>query len=292
MEPTISISQFKRQGLNAAQCFGDDLIITNEIEHLEQLRYPCRIDAITILICLEGNVDCRINLHDYHIGPRGILINFPENIIQIERQSHFRAYALLISSDYERELQLEFRQRLSSYIDLRDNPLTYAPIADIIHLRHYYTLLHDSITAAQPEAAHIIRGLTNALVYEILGIINRQRQQHEDLYPSKVSHLQFDFERFMSLVAQHHLQQRAVKFYATQMSLTPNYLTTIVKDYSGRTASQWIDQYVVLEAKTMLRFSGLSIQEIAYRLNFPNQSTFGKYFKKQTGLSPSNYINS
>ena len=67
------------------------------------------------------------------------------------------------------------------------------------------------------------------------------------------------------------------------------YLSSVVKEVSGKTAARWIDESVILEAKALLKYSGMSIQEIAYHLNFSTQSFFGKYFKQHTGTSPSRY---
>ena len=78
-------------------------------------------------------------------------------------------------------------------------------------------------------------------------------------------------------------------FYARQLCITPKYLTTLIKRISGLSVSEWIDNYVILVAKTLLKYSTMSIQEIAYYLNFPNQSFFGSYFKRNTGMSPSQY---
>mgnify|MGYP002942986293 CR=1 FL=1 len=85
------------------------------------------------------------------------------------------------------------------------------------------------------------------------------------------------------------MQQRSVGFYAGQLNLTPKYLTTLIKRISGLSVSEWIDNYVILEAKTLLKYSNMSVQEIAYYLNFPNQSFFGKYFKNHTGMTPTAY---
>ncbi|MFQ6940936.1 MAG: helix-turn-helix domain-containing protein [Alistipes finegoldii] len=74
-----------------------------------------------------------------------------------------------------------------------------------------------------------------------------------------------------------------------RLCITPKYLTTLIKRISGQSVSEWIDNYVILEAKTLLKYSTMSIQEIAYYLNFPNQSFFGSYFKRNTGMSPSQY---
>ena len=78
-------------------------------------------------------------------------------------------------------------------------------------------------------------------------------------------------------------------FYARQLCITPKYLTTLIKRISGLSVSEWIDNYVIIEAKTLLKYSTMSIQEIAYYLNFPNQSFFGKYFKNHTGMTPTAY---
>ena len=66
-------------------------------------------------------------------------------------------------------------------------------------------------------------------------------------------------------------------------------MSLIIKETSGRSAAEWIDAYVLTEAKTLLKFTTMSIQEVAYALNFSSQSFFGKYFKHLTGMSPSEY---
>ena len=79
----------------------------------------------------------------------------------------------------------------------------------------------------------------------------------------------------MTLLSQYHNSERSVQFYADRMCLTSNYLSGEVKLCSGRTALEWINDYVILEAKTLLMYTGLSVQEISLHLNFPTQSSFG-----------------
>jgi YesN/AraC family two-component response regulator len=97
---------------------------------------------------------------------------------------------------------------------------------------------------------------------------------------------------FLSLTQQHARTEREVAFYADKLCITPKYLSKIVKDTSGQSAPQWIDQYVILEAKQLLKHSDRCIKEISDELNFPNPSFFFKYFKKHTGLTPNQYRNS
>jgi len=94
---------------------------------------------------------------------------------------------------------------------------------------------------------------------------------------------------FIRLVHVHFVRERSVSFYAEKLFISPKYLSLLVKEATGRSASRWIDDYVLMEAKNLLRFSGKNIQQVAYALNFSTQSSFGKYFKHLTGMSPTEY---
>lgn len=110
-----------------------------------------------------------------------------------------------------------------------------------------------------------------------------------DTRSKNFSRREFLFSRFKKLVSTHYQQQRQVEFYASELCVTSKYLSTSVKMVSGRTAREWINDAVLREMKYQLIHSGQSIKEIAYRLNFPSISFFGKFFKKQTGMSPTSY---
>ena len=91
------------------------------------------------------------------------------------------------------------------------------------------------------------------------------------------------------LVSQHYRKERGVAFYASKLFISPKYLSLIIKESTGQSAARWIDNFVILEAKNLLRFSGKNVQQVAYELNFTNQSSFGKYFKHLTGMSPTKF---
>ena len=115
---------------------------------------------------------------------------------------------------------------------------------------------------------------------------------HIDADKAVPSRVRVVFEQFIKLVSEYHTQYRNVGFYADKLCLTPKYLSRIIKDATGRSAPDWIDAYVILEAKNLLKYSGDAIKEIVYKLNFPNQSVFYKFFKARTGMTPSEYRNS
>jgi AraC-like DNA-binding protein len=82
----------------------------------------------------------------------------------------------------------------------------------------------------------------------------------------------------MNLVKENFKEQREVGFYANKLCLTPKYLSKVIRDSSGSSAGEWIDNYVALEAKALLKSTNMTIQQISEELNFPSQSFFGKYF--------------
>jgi AraC-like DNA-binding protein len=96
-------------------------------------------------------------------------------------------------------------------------------------------------------------------------------------------------EKFLDLVQTHYKEQRELSFYADKLCLTSKHLSKVVREASGTTANEWIDNHVILEAKALLKSTDLTVQQISEELKFPSQSFFGKYFKRCTGMSPSEY---
>lgn len=97
------------------------------------------------------------------------------------------------------------------------------------------------------------------------------------------------FDSFISMLRQDCSAEHNLRFYANKLFVTPQYLSKVVKDVSGKTASQWIAEFVLLEAKALLIHTNLTIQEIAFNIGFADQSSFGKFFKKNTGVSPGKF---
>lgn len=97
------------------------------------------------------------------------------------------------------------------------------------------------------------------------------------------------FRRFIALVNQHSKHERSVNFYADKLCLTPHYLSSVIRETSGQTVMQWINQAVILEAKVLLKHSNLLVFQISDELNFPNPSFFSKFFKRMTGMTPAEY---
>ncbi|MGN0232986.1 MAG: helix-turn-helix domain-containing protein [Bacteroidaceae bacterium] len=286
---SISIRQFRQQMSAQATCYHDDIIISHHVERLEPFRHPCRMFATLVLFCLDGELEFSINLKRYRLTSDMMTIAFAGDIVQIHRGRVFEAYAVLLSSDYLNDLQIDFRQRSNFYIDAHNNAIVNVPHAELESIAPYYPLLKTNMEKHRPECPEIIHGLVRAFSYSVIAIMQAYRQTGAETNPEAAPRCQQLFDKFMALLKLHHSSERGVKFYANRLCLTPNYLSGVIKDYSGKSATAWINEYVILEAKIMLKNTDLSIQEIAYKLNFATQSAFGKYFKLQTGMNPKSY---
>lgn len=99
-------------------------------------------------------------------------------------------------------------------------------------------------------------------------------------------------DQFINLVQQHFKKERFLDFYASKLEITPKHLSRTMKALTGITAVEWIERYVILEAQVLLKSTNMTIQQISDELNFPTQSFFGKYFKKNVGMSPKDFRNS
>jgi len=94
------------------------------------------------------------------------------------------------------------------------------------------------------------------------------------------------FQRFLTLLTQSEVKHRTVESYANELCITPKYLSIVCKKHSGKTANEWICEYVMEDIRYYLKHSDLSIKQVADLLGFPNPSFFGKYVKDHFGLTP------
>ena len=147
----------------------------------------------------------------------------------------------------------------------------------------YHVLLYKKIS----EENNLFRDFTiqyliQATFYEVCQLLLK----HLEIKKKKLPHKEDIFKQFLKLVETHHYKERDISFYAEKLCLTPKYLSSIIRDVSGELAGNWIDNYVIIEAKALLISSNLTIQEICYKLNFSTPSSFTRFFKRITGMSP------
>lgn len=284
-------------GLHSGDMMFDGCIVTRHVpvEHdqaIELLRYPTRLDAMVAAFCVEGRLRITSDLTPYELSESTLYIHLPGSIIHVSAESANRTYAIVCEKEFLSDIGVDYKFMSQLVLRVRECPLIALEDSERQELmRAMEDIFRERDTArSNPYSTQIMRQLLKTLVYRFARIVYRsgRRPQHEDRTASENRNEEY-FKRFMAELAAHYMHERSVGFYAGRLHLTPKYLTTVIRRTSGRPAAAWIDDYVVLEAKNLLKYSTMSIQEIAYSLNFPNQSFFGRYFKNHTGLTPSAY---
>ena len=152
----------------------------------------------------------------------------------------------------------------------------------------YFRLCRKILSSNQTNKKEILGSLLTSFTYVTLDLWTRRLAISRDTENHSSARVNQIFEHFIELVTEYHNEQRGMAFYADKLCLTPKYLSKLVKLSSGRSAPDWIDSFVILEAN-LLRYSDKPIKEIVYLLHFPNQSVFYKFFKSHTGYTPSEY---
>jgi AraC-like DNA-binding protein len=266
---------------------GDDIMFIRNATTLPCYEYPIKPGCVMSVHCFGGSAELSINMTDWKLEKEQSLTVQSDNMIQFHSvNDDFTAMIAFISVKLFDSFELDNKLKTSTYIYSRKVPVRQLKQADTEVMKNYYSMLelvagmHDN-----PYQLQIMKMLFLANFY-----ITANLPEIRDFVETTHSRTEQYFEKFHDLLLLHYRQSKDVKFYAEKMCLNAKYLSSLIKDISQKTASEWIDGYVMLEAKALLKLKDATIQEISDHLGFPDQSTFGKYFKRHAGVSPKEYV--
>jgi len=267
----------------------DDFVLFDSIKVLPAFDHPFRSDVTTFIICTKGSTRGRIGLKAYETQAPCMITLLADEILQHEYISEdFEGLFIVMSKRMTDNLLPEIQERLPLTLSVRQNPFMPLSEDDLNLLRTYYYILRKVVENSEnPHRKDIVKHLMIAFYYHSSSWLHKLPQN--EVLPAKQNDIA---ERFMKLAETHYRAERLVSFYADKLSLTPKYLSQLIKTETGKSANTWIDDYVILEAKALLKSSRFTIQQISDELHFADQSVFGKFFKRKVGQSPKEYRNS
>ena len=273
---------------------GDDFFISRLQDRPEyvHLKYPFRVDCYVAAYCVEGTVDCSVNLTDYHLTTGTLLLFTPGNIVRItepEQTEHLRLTLICASTSFITSIGINPSKFLIEAMDVLRDPCIHLS-ADETEMLHKYVNLALDITKTNPQfIKESIGGLVSSVFYQFAGFLADSKRRQDMESPVRTSRQRQMLEQFIKLAINDHAREHLVGYYADKMCVTPKYLSKIVKEASGRSVPDWLSELLILDAKNMLRHSDMTIKEISARLNFPSQSFFFRFFKNHTGQTPTQY---
>lgn len=261
--------------------------VTGNIKKL--FENPAQMPGCLFLLCLRGRCDITVHLTKYEFKKNFIALIYPDQFVQITGNTPDCRFAFI-----------GFSPAIIQHPYLFSNTIQYAP-----------SILEVPVMELEPETAEVLRDyfkllvkakhLNNTLVREeqlpliLTGLIielgNINKQEPIKRSPQHYTRSQEIVKELIRVVVENYKTERNISFYADKMHLSPQHLSTTVKKTTGRTLTDIISAFVIKDAQAKLKSTELTIQEIAYSLNFADISFFGKYFKRYTGMSPKQYRN-
>lgn len=251
----------------------EDLVRT-----MQGIDQPHTHDFYLIVYVEKGSGQHTIDFKTYEIQPNQLFFLSPGQVHNWELSNDIQGYTFFFETQFFTAM---YPQRLFEY-------------------PFFHTLQHrPELHFEQPmeELSHLFEGafrgytsdpsLQDGMLQAYLYLILEHAQRH---YKSEqISELQGHYRKirqFEELVNQYFIQDREVRSFAQRMHLSPNYLNAICKTYLNKTASQLIQERVLVEAQRLLTHTSMSIKEISYHLHFKDTSYFSRFFRKMTGHSP------
>ncbi|MDR2011125.1 MAG: helix-turn-helix domain-containing protein [Bacteroidales bacterium] len=290
----LNIPQYL-EGISSKQWQRDQLLVLEPGDSVgirqKQNRYPIRLNASLLILVLSGEITITADYLTHRLKKNTVIQLTSDNIIEnITYTDSFKGYFLLISSELKSEIiartasiNLPKSNRLKRNYPIQE--LSEEECEDItgriMRIKKYIA------DETHFYRSYMIRNEVCCLQMELGNI----RQIKYGGKITKEPRKEIIREQFWELLLKKCKEHRDVGYYARELCVTPDYLSKIIRDYDGQSAIKWVANAVVTEAKILLRQPEKTINQIALELNFSDQSTFGKFFKRYTGESPKQFRN-
>lgn len=294
----LTISDFREHLGSDGPGNSRDVFLASDL-HLDRhtsklVNEPFRFNGFLAIICKKGSFPVEINLTRYEMKPDSLLLYVPGHIMRIyEADGPERALDLTIAAvnrDFLGESRIDMGHLFKEALSVLKQPIIHLDSDEMDIIADYLDIGY-RLNARDPMGLeNSLYGLISAIFNYFGDIWQEKLKQAPNLAEAgATARSRLVFDSFLELVAEYHDTERGMSFYAEKLCLSPKYLSKVIRKVSGKGGPELIDDFVILEAKNLLRYSDCPIKEIVYRLNFSNSSVFYKFFKSHTGMTPSQY---
>lgn len=258
-------------------------------EHKEQIYMPPFKRGFYFIGLLTVQNNTRVTYNDKNISILDSFIVFqsPNLLYSFYRESDTVGYLIYFKEECFNFFKPDFKNEFPFFNILNTtlfqiNKDQYKELS--VHFEHLFQSC-EKPAGFYSDKTTIIKLLV--LLYELLGfpVVSQSLKLERRVSNELV-------RQFIQLVNVHYIDKKTIKEYANLLSVSEDHLAKSVKSETGKTAYTYIIDRIIKEAKDLIAYTPLTYSEIAYQLNFSDTSNFSKYFKRETGLSPSKYRNS
>ena len=283
----VNVYNKNRETLEA-YVLGDDFKYFQNLKYLPLSTYPSNIQSALVIYCFSGKA--RLNVYDdsHWIQPQELIILLPGQFVSFtEASDDFLTTTLVVSPTMFSDT-LSGVPRFSPHFFFYMRSHYWYPQTenDTRRLINYLGMVKDKVTSDDIYRRELIIHLLRYLYLELFNAYEKEAALVNTRKDTRKEELA---NKFFGLIMKHFKENKDVAFYADKLCITSKYLTMVIKEVSGKSAKDWIVEYIVLEIKALLKNTNMNIQEIAVKTNFANQSSLGRFFRKHTGMSLSQY---
>lgn len=250
----------------------------------QEMTTPHIYHHYTILLVKKGAATQWIDLEKGELSENRVYCIYPGQVHQLASFNNLHGYVISVSPAYlsgSSKTNFLYAQGISGYPKM--NPFKQVTAKATFEMVSIVDKIYREYTATKPFKSEMLIDLLSVL---LIHIVRQLETKPAGSFPLKGYRVVKDF---FSLLEKHYRDKKSIFQYASELSITPGYLNTIVKKVSGNTASYHIQQRVITEAKRIVAYSNLSMKEIAYHLGFADPCHFSKYFKQVHGKSFSEF---
>ena len=263
----------------------NDIVVVDSIQQFTEVN-TARVAMNAIVICTNGKVQAQMNSQTMELHKNQIAI-VPQNVTvtDVMVSPDFNLKAMFLTN---RILQSFLREKMNIWNDMMFIHRHYVVTMDedeILFYTHFYDMLTLAIVKGKDNPLHtdVIQSLLRSAILALCGAM-KQKLSLAAVHQVKTS--DNHFQRFLDLLHSSEVKRHTVETYASELCISPKYLSALCKKNSGKTANEWITERVLEDIRYYLKQSDFSIKEICDRLGFPNPSFFGKYVKDHFGMTP------
>jgi AraC-like DNA-binding protein/quercetin dioxygenase-like cupin family protein len=253
------------------------------------VKYPHRHDFYEVLYLSRGSGYHVIDGNKYEIKPPSIFFMSPGQAHKIEFSNDIEGYIFIFTAEFfliNQNNQNRLIEFPFFFTIKQDNPpLVLDKKEDIEFLERLFQQGILETKKKENFSVELLRSILDLILTYSSSIYKA------DEYQLSTGRGHIVVKKFYQLVEEYYHHNLSVAEYADKLAITPNHLTQTISQLTGKTSSQIIKSKQILEIKRLLVHTNLSVTEIATRLNFPDQSYFAKFFKRETGISPLQYRN-
>jgi len=278
----------------------NDVVVVDSIQQFTEIN-TAHVAMNAVVICTNGKVQAQMNGIQMELHKNQVAI-IPQNVTvtDVMVSPDFNLKAMFLTN---RILQSFLREKMDIWNDMmyihRHHVVTMGE-DEMLFYTHFYDMLTLAISKGKDNPLHtdVIQSLLRSAVLALCGAMKMKLSSEGPLDDDDVLHgkekqtSKVHFQHFLDLLHSNDVKRHTVEAYASELCISPKYLTAVCKKNSGKTANEWITEHVLEDIRYYLRQTDLSIKQICDKLAFPNPSFFGKYVKDHFGMTPLELRNS